>query len=174
MSRREWLRAMRRELAEIRGRARVRWLLGTAWVATLGAVAPLVAAGVVVGIVGGAFGNHEVFVEVQRAGRSSWIGALVLTVPTSLVGLVAAVLVVARHRAGLTAASAFAALVVVCALISITNAPPVGPFLADWQQVTADPRAAHHAAERRINSAIGAVAAAAALLAVAARRRPAR
>jgi hypothetical protein len=172
--RREWLRAMRFELEETRGWSRARWLVGMAWVGALGLAPPLVAAGVVVGIVGGAFGNHEVFLEVQRAGRSSWIGALALTLPTALIGLVAVGLVMARHRAGLVAAYAFAALVAVSALVSVTNGPPVRPFLDDWQQVTADPRAAHHAEERRINSAIGAVAAAAALLVVARRRRPAR
>jgi hypothetical protein len=41
----------------------------------------------------------------------------------------------------------------------------------DWRRATADPRAAEHAEERRINSAIGAVAAATALLFVARRRR---
>jgi hypothetical protein len=44
----------------------------------------------------------------------------------------------------------------------------------DWQRVTPDPRAVDHAEERRINSAIGAVAAATALLVVARRQRSAR
>jgi hypothetical protein len=172
MSRREWLRAMRRELAETSGRSRLSWLLGIAWVTVVGLIPLAVAAGVVVGVVGGTFGNHEVFLEVERSGSDSWIGALVLTVPTALVGLVAAGLVASRHRAGLAAAYAFAALVAVCAVLSVTNSPPVRPFLDDWQRVTADPRAAHHAEERRINSAIGAVAAATALLLAARRRRP--
>ena len=173
MSRREWLRAMRRELSEAPGgRARLSWLFGMAWVAAVGLIPLAVAAGVVVGVLGGSFGNHEVFLEVERSGSDSWIGALVLTVPTAIVGLVAAGLVASRHRAGLAAAFAFAALVAVCAVLSVTNSPPVRPFLDDWQRVTADPRAAHHAEERRINSAIGAVAAATALLLVARRRRP--
>jgi hypothetical protein len=172
MSRREWLRAMRRELGETSGRSRLSWLLGIAWVTAVGLIPLAVAAGVVVGVVGGTFGNHEVFLEVERSGSDSWIGALVLTVPTAIVGLVAAGLVASRHRAGLAAAYAFAALVAACAVLSVTNSPPVRPFLDDWQRVTADPRAAHHAEERRINSAIGAVAAATALLLVARRRRP--
>lgn len=172
MSRREWLRAMRRELAETSGRSRLSWLLGIAWVTAVGLIPFAVAAGVVVGVVGGTFGNHEVFLEVERSGSDSWIGALVLTVPTAIVGLVAAGLVASRHRAGLAAAYVFAALVALCAVLSVTNSPPVRPFLDDWQRVTADPRAAHHAEERRINSAIGAVAAATALLLVAGRRRP--
>jgi hypothetical protein len=173
MSRREWLRAMRRELAETSGRSRLSWLVGVAWVAAVGLIPFAVAAGVVVGVVGGTFGNHEVFLEVERSGSESWIGALVLTVPTALVGLVAAGLVASRHRAGLAAAYVFAALVAVCAVLSVTNSPPVRSFLDDWQRVTTDPRAADHAEERRVNSAIGAVAAATALLLVARRRRPA-
>jgi len=176
MKRSQWLKAMRRELDEVHGAARLRWLLGIAWVSVLGLVAPLVAIGVVIGVVGGAFGTNEVFFEVRRSGSNSWIGALAFTVPTALVGLAAALLVLRRHAAAFIAASAFAALVAISAVISLADVPPVGPFLGDWEQVTADPRAAHHADELRINSAIGAVAAATALLLVAARRRqlPAR
>jgi hypothetical protein len=174
MSRRDWLRAMRRELSEIRGRGRLSWLVGMAWVASAALIPFAVAAGVVVGVVGGTFGNHEVFLEVERSGSDSWIGVFVLTVPTAIVGLVAAALVVSRRRAGMAAAYAFAALVGVCAVLSVTNSPPVRPFMDDWQRVTPDPRAADHAEERRINSAIGAVAAATALLVVARRQRSAR
>jgi hypothetical protein len=172
MRRREWLSAMRRELDETHGVTRLRWLLGMAWVSALGLAAPLVTGGVVFGVVGGTFGNHEVFLEVYRGGSNSWIGALALTVPTALVGLAAALLVLRRHRAALVAAYAFAALVALSAVISVANVAPVRPFLDDWERVTADPRAAQHADERRINSAIGAVAAAVALLVVARRRRP--
>ena len=172
MSRREWLQAMRGELAETRGFARVRWLLGMAWVSGLGVVAPLVAAGVVFGVVGGTIANAGVFLDVYRSGNDSWIGALGLTVPTAVFGLVAAVLVVRRHRHAPALAYGFAALVAVCAVISIANVTPVRPFVADWQRVTNDPKAADHAQELRINSAIGAIAAAAALLVVARRRRP--
>jgi len=170
MSRRGWLRAMRSELVQTSGRARLSWILGIAWVAAVGLIPFAVAAGVVVGVVGGAFGNHEVFLEVERSGSGSWIGALVLTVPTAIVGLVAAALVASRHRAGLGAAYMFAALVAVCTVLSVTNSAPVRPFMDDWQRVTADPRAADHAEELRINSAVGAVAAATALLLLARRR----
>lgn len=172
MRRRDWLKAMRRELDETHGITRLRWLLGMAWVSALGLATPLVAACVVVGVVGGAFGNHEVFLEVYRGGSNSWIGALALTLPTALAGLAAALLVLIRHRAGLAAAYSFAALVVLSAVISVSNAPPVRPFLDDWKHVTADPSAADHADERRVNSAIGAVAAAAALLIMSRRQRP--
>jgi hypothetical protein len=120
----------------------------------------------------GAFGSHEVFLEVYRGGSRSWIGALALTLPTALVGLVGAFLVLRRRRGAVATATTFALLVAVCATISIANVAPVRPFLDDWQRVTSDPRAAHHAAERRVNSAIGAVAVAAALLFAARRRRP--
>ena len=174
MSRRDWLRAMRREPSEVSGRGRLSWLVGMAWVAAVALIPFAVAAGVVVGVVGGTFGNHEVFLEVERSGSDSWIGALVLTVPTAIVGLVAAALVVSRRRAGLAAAYAFAALVAVCAVVSVTNSPPVRQFMDDWQRVTPDPRADDHAWERRFNSAIGASFAAAALLVVARRQRSAR
>jgi hypothetical protein len=174
MSRRDWLRAMRRELAETSGRARLSWLLGIAWVAAVGLIPFAVAAGVVVGVVGGTFGNHEVFLEVERSGSDSWIGALVLTVPTAIVGLVAAALVVSRRRGGIAAAYAFAALVAVCAVLSVTNSPPVRTFMDDWQRVTTDPRAADHAWERRFNSALGASCAAVALVLVARRQRSTR
>ena len=59
-------------------------------------------------------------------------------------------------------------------MISISNVAPVKPFIDDWQRVTTDPRAADHADELRINSAIGAVAAAGALLLVARSRGPRR
>jgi len=171
VKRREWVQAMRRELDEMSGQAQFRWLLGMAWVSALGLVAPLVATGVVVGVVGGAVGNREVFLEVYRGGSHAWIGALALTLPTALVGVAAAVLVLARHRAGMAAACSFAVLVGVSAVISVTNAPPVGPFLSDWKHVTVDPHATDHADELRLNSAIGAVVAATALVLVAQRRR---
>lgn len=163
---------MRSELGETHGATRLRWLLGMAWVSALGLVTPIVAVGVVLGVVGGTFGNHEVFLEVYRGGSNSWIGALALTLPTALVGIAAALLVLRRNRTALAAAYAFAALVAASSVISITNVTPVRPFLDDWQRVTTDPRAADHSDERRINSAIGAMAAAAALLVVARRRPP--
>jgi hypothetical protein len=172
MRRGEWLRAMRSELDDTHGAVRLRWLLGMAWVGGLGLVAPIVAAGVVFCVVGGTIANREVFLEVYRGGGNSWIGALALTLPTALVGLAAALLVLRRHGAALAAAYAFAVLVAASSLISITNVAPVRPFLDDWQRVSTDPRAADHADELRINSAIGAVAAAGGLLLVARRRRP--
>lgn len=172
MTRRDWLRAMRNELGETQGAARYRWLLGMAWVTALGLVTPLVAAGVVLGVVGGAFGNHEVFLEVYRGGSDSWVGALALTLPTALAGITAALLVFRGHRTALAASFAFAALVAVSSVISVANISPVRPFLDDWQRVTTDPRAADHSAGRRINSAIGAIGAAAALLVVARGRGP--
>jgi hypothetical protein len=174
MTRRDWLRAMRRELEETHGLSRLRWLLGMAWVTAIVLAPTLVAAGVVVGVLGGAFGTHEVFLEVYRSGSRSWIGALAFTLPTAVVGLLAAALVLARHRAALAAAYAFAALVAISVVVSVSNSPPVRPFLDDWQRHTPDRRAAHHAEELRVNSAIGALVAAAALLVVARRRRPVR
>lgn len=172
MRRREWLRAMLRELEETHGRERLRWAAGVAWVAAVGLAAPLVAIGVVLGVAGGAVGSSEVFFEVRRHGSDAWIGALVLTVPTALAGLVAAGLTLLRRRSALPAAYAFGALVLLCSILSLANAWPVRPFLGDWQRVTADPRAAEHAEEWRVNSAIGALAGATCLCLVVRRRRP--
>lgn len=169
MSRRDWLRAMRRELAEMHGATRLRWLAGIGWVTALALVPALIVAGMLFGVIGGAVGNRDVFLQVYRSGSESWIGALALTVPTALVGITASLLVFARHRAGLTAAYTFAALVAVSAIISIANVAPVKPFLDDWKHVTTDRRATDHADELRINSAIGALGAAIALLVLARR-----
>src|SRR5262245_21678887 len=98
---------MRRELYETRGSARLRWLLGMAWVAAIGLAPALVASGVVFGVLGGAFGTNEIFFEVYRSGSHSWIGALAFTVPTAVAGLLASGLLLARHRAALPAAYAF-------------------------------------------------------------------
>ena len=166
---------MRRELEETRGLARIRWVVGMVWVGALGLVAPVVAAGVAFGVLGGAVENREVFLEVYRSGSDTWIAALAFTLPTALVGLTAALLVLRRHRAALAFAYGFAALVVVSAVISVGNAAPVGPFMAEWKAVTTDPKAADHAEELRINSAFGALGAALALVGVARlRRRPSR
>jgi hypothetical protein len=172
MTRREWLRAIRRELDETRGAARVRWLLGLAWVGALSLLPELVSAGILAGVVGGAVGNREVFLEVYRSGSHSWIGALVLTVPTAAVGVGAALLLLVRHRHALAAAYAFAALVAVTSVLSVANAPPVGAFMDDWKRTTLDPRAVDHASELRVNSAVGAIVAAATHVALARRRRP--
>ena len=162
---------MRSELEEVRGFARVRWACGIAWVFALGLVVPAVTAGIAFGVIGGAVENRRVFLEVYRSGSDSWIAALAFTVPTALVALTAALLVLRRHRAGLAFAYGFAALVIVSAVISVSNSAPVGPFMAKWEAVTTDPKADDHAEELRINSAIGAIGAALALIAVARRRR---
>jgi hypothetical protein len=54
--------------------------------------------------------------------------------------------------------------------ISLGDLTPVKPFLDNWQAVSGDPRAAHHAEEIRWNSALGAGVAAAALVVVARKR----
>lgn len=174
MKLREWLRAMRRERDEVRGFERIRWALGIAWVAMLGLVEPAVAFGVVFAVAGSVYPNSEFFYEVWHGGRDSWIGALAITVPTAMAGLVAAVLVLRQHKRSLVAAYVFLVLVVACSVVSLGNMTPVRQFLDDWQRVTGDPRAAHHAAEIRWNAALGATVAAVALVAAARRRRAAR
>ena len=176
--RREWGDALLAELEETRGALdTVHWGLGGIRVILLSphGLARLAAVGVVVGVVGGTFGNHEVFVEVRNSGFDSWLPALALALPTALAGLCAAWFVFRRSRFAVAAAFAFLALVLASSAISLANVTPVRPFLDDWQRVVGadDPQAAHHAQEHRWNSAVGALGAAFVLL-YAARRQAKR
>jgi hypothetical protein len=173
--RREWGDALLAELDETRGGLEsVRWALGGIRVILLSphGLARLAAAGVVVGVAGGTFGNHEVFIVVRRAGFDSWLPALALALPTALAGLTAAWFVLRRSRFAVTLALAFLTLVLASSAISLANVTPVRPFLDDWQQVVGadDPSVAHHAEELRWNAAVGALGAALVLL-YAARRQ---
>jgi hypothetical protein len=176
--RRDWGDAILAELEETSGGLEsLRWGLGGLKVIVLSpeGLARLAALGVLVGVAGGTFGNHEVFMQVRDAGYDSWLPALAFALPSAVAGVLAAWLVLRRHPLAVHAALAFLALVCVSSAISIANVPPVRPFLDDWQVAvaTSDPRAAHHAEERRWNSAIGALGAALVLI-VAARRQAAR
>lgn len=176
-SRRDWGEAILAELEETRGGwESLRWALGGVKLILLSrdGLARLAAIGVIVGVVGGTFGNHEVFIEVRQTGSDSWLPALAFALPAAAAGLLAALLVFRRHRLAVPAALAFLVLVVACSVVSLANVDPVRPFLEDWQQAMAssDPRAAHHAEELRRNSAIGALGAAVVLLLTA--RRQAR
>ena len=175
--RREWGDAILAELEEIHGGLEsLRWALGGVRVILLSphGLARLAAIGVVVGVVGGTFPNSEVFMQVRNAGFESWLPALAFALPSALAGLLAAFLVLRRHRFAVRAALGFLAIVCVSSAISIANVTPVRPFLDDWQTAMAssDPRAAHHAEELRRNSAIAAFGAALVLLLTA--RRQAR
>jgi uncharacterized membrane protein YgdD (TMEM256/DUF423 family) len=175
--RREWGDAILAELEETRGGLEsLRWAFGGIKVILLSphGLARLAALGVVVGVVGGTLGNHEVFMRVRDAGYGSWQPAIAFALPSALAGLLAALLVLRRHRLAVHAALAFLAVVCVSSAISLANVSPVKPFLEDWQAATAssDPRAAHHADELRWNAAIGALGAALVLLLTA--RRQAR
>lgn len=172
MKRREWRKALDAELPHCDEAARASWRRGRWRLMLLEAVELGIPLATIAAVLGGAVLDRHVFLEVERAGRSSWIGALALTVPTALVAVVSALLVLRRHRHALRAAVAASSLIVVCSVISVANVTPVRPFMNDWQRVTADPRAADHAAELRVNVAVGALCAAAALLALAWRRRP--
>lgn len=175
--RREWGDAILAELDETRGGLEsLRWAIGGIKVILLSphGLARLAAFGVFVGVVGGTVPNSEVFMQVRNAGFDSWWPAAAFALPSALAGLLAAFLVLRRHRFAVHAALAFLAVVCVSSVISIANVTPVRPFLADWQTAIAssDPRAAHHAEELRWNSAIGALGAALVLLLTA--RRQAR
>jgi hypothetical protein len=173
---REWGEAIVAELEETRGGVEsLRWALGGVRVilCSPSGFARLAAIGVVVGVVGGTFGNHEVFIEVRRAGYDSWLPALLFSLPTALAGLGAAVLVMRRHRLATLAAVAFLALAAASSVVSLANVAPVRPFLNDWQRSSPDARAADHADELRWNSAVGAVGSALVLL-LAARRQARR
>ena len=175
--RREWGDAILAELEETRGGLEsLRWALGGVRVILLSppGLARLAAFGVLVGVVGGTFGNHEVFLQVRNAGYDSWQPALAFALPSAVAGLLAAGLVLRPHRLAVHAAIAFLAVVCVSSVISLANVTPVRPFLDDWQAAMApsDPRAANHAEELRWNAAIGALGAALVLLLTA--RRQAR
>jgi hypothetical protein len=172
--RREWGEAILAELEETRGGVEsLRWALGGVKVILLSppGLARLAAFGVVVGVVGGTFGNHEVFLQVRNAGYDSWQPALAFALPSAIAGLLAAGLVL-RHQLAVHATLAFLAVVCVSSAISLADVAPVRPFLDDWQMAMAasDPRAAHHAEELRWNAAIGALGAALALLLTARRQ----
>jgi hypothetical protein len=172
MNRRQWRRALKAELPHCDEAERALWRRGLWRLLLLDAVEVGIPLAMIAAVVGGAVFDRYVFLDVERAGRSSWIGALALTVPTALVVIASALLVLRNHRHALGAAVASSALIVVCSVISAANLTPVRPFMDDWQQVTSDPRAAHHVAELRFNVALGALFAAAALVTLAWRRRP--
>lgn len=175
--RREWGEALLAELDETKGGLEsLRWALGGIRVILLSplGLARLAGIGVVVGVVGGTFGNHEVFLQVQRSGFHSWLPALALALPIALAGLIAAWFVLRRSRFAVASALVFLALVVVGSAISLANVAPVRPFLDDWRHAQTDvPRAEDHAQELRWNSAVGALGAAFVLL-YAARRQAKR
>lgn len=176
--RREWGDALLAELGETRGGLEsVRWALGGIRVILLSphGLARLAAVGVLVGVAGGTFGNHEVFIVVRRGGFDSWLPALTLALPIALAGLTAAWFVIRRWRFAVMSALAFLTLVLAGSAISLANVTPVRPFLDDWQQVVGadDPSVTHHAEELRWNSAVGALGAALVLL-YAARRQAKR
>lgn len=172
MNRREWRRALKAELPHCDEGERAAWRRGLWRLMLLEAVEIGVPLAMIAAVLGGTVLDRYVFFEVERADRSSWIGALALTVPTAVIAIASALLVLRRHRFAFRAAVASSGLIVVCSVISIANLTPVRPFMDDWQQVTADPRAADHASELRLNVAVGALCAAAALVTLAWRRRP--
>jgi hypothetical protein len=172
MNRREWREALKAELPHCHEAERASWRRGLWRLMLLEAVELGIPLAMIAAVLGGTVLDRYVFLEVERSGRSSWIGALALTVPTAVVAVASALLVLRRHRHAFRAAVASSGLIVVCSVISIANLAPVRPFMHDWQQVTTDPRAVDHAWDLRFNAAFGALCAAAALLTLAWRRRP--
>jgi uncharacterized membrane protein YgdD (TMEM256/DUF423 family) len=132
--RRGWGDAILAELEETRGGVEsLRWALGGVKVILLSppGLARLAAFGVVVGVVGGTFGNHEVFLQVRNAGYDSWQPALAFALPSAIAGLLAAGLVLRRHQLAVHAALAFLAVVCVSSAISLADVAPVRPYLDD-------------------------------------------
>lgn len=171
MNRREWREALKAELPHCHEAESASWRRGLWRLMLLDAVEVGIPLAMIAAVLGGAVFDRSVFLQVEQAGRSSWIGALALTVPTALAAVVSALLVLRGHRLAFRAAVASSALIVVCSFISLANLTPVRPFMDDWQQVTSDPRAADHAVELRFNVALGALFAAVALVTLAWRRR---
>jgi hypothetical protein len=66
-------------------------------------------------------------------GYWSWATTLAFLLPTGVLGVLAAILVLRRHALGQRLAVPFAVITIVSALLSLVGAPPVGGFLEDYE-----------------------------------------
>jgi hypothetical protein len=67
-------------------------------------------------------------------GYWSWATTLAFLLPTGVLGVLAAILVLRRHALGQRLAVPFAVITIVSALLSLVGAPPVGGFLDDYEE----------------------------------------
>jgi hypothetical protein len=67
-------------------------------------------------------------------GYRSWIGALLFLVPTGVIGLASALLVLARKPLGARLAYPFCVLLTATALVLLLEAPPLGTLLGDYEE----------------------------------------
>ncbi|MCL4290426.1 MAG: hypothetical protein KJ051_09155 [Thermoleophilia bacterium] len=73
---------------------------------------------------------------VASEGFSSWAGVAILLVPVGALGLVSSLLVMWRKPLGVRLAWPFCALLVVVAVITFFELPPVGAFLDDYERAS--------------------------------------
>jgi len=66
-------------------------------------------------------------------GFFSWAWMLLFLAPSTVLGIVAAILVLRRHPLGRRLATPFVIVTVLTGLLAVGNAPPVGSFLDDYQ-----------------------------------------
>jgi hypothetical protein len=69
-------------------------------------------------------------------GYSSWVPLAIFLAPTGILGLASAVLVLWRKPLGVRLALPFCVLLVVTAVITFFQLPPVGSFLDDYEQAS--------------------------------------
>jgi hypothetical protein len=94
----------------------------------LGAICLLIGFGFAVAQVG------RLMYVVAREGYSSWIAIALFLAPTAILGLASAILVLRRHPLGIKLALPFCVLLVITAVMTFFQVPPVGGFLDDYER----------------------------------------
>lgn len=69
-----------------------------------------------------------------REGYSSWVPVAIFLSPTIVLGLASAILVLTRKPLGTRLAAPFCVLLAITAAMTFFDAPPVGPFLDDYER----------------------------------------
>jgi hypothetical protein len=94
----------------------------------IGAICLLIGFGFAIASVG------RLMYVVAREGYSSWVPVALFLLPTAVVGLASALLVLRRHPLGTRLALPFCLLLGATAVITFFSLPPVGGFLDDYER----------------------------------------
>jgi hypothetical protein len=94
----------------------------------IGAICLLIGYGFAVASVG------RLMYVTAREGYSSWAWVALFLAPTAVIGIASAVLVLRRHPLGIRLAGPFCVLLVVTALFTFFELPPIGGFLDDYER----------------------------------------
>lgn len=94
----------------------------------IGAICLLVGYGFAVASVG------RLMYVTAREGYSGWAWVALFLAPTAILGLASAILVLKRHPLGIRLAGPFCILLVLTAIITFFQLPPVGAFLDDYER----------------------------------------